>query len=86
MTTIGHVFFRLHLVIDPLMMQLSCSPMSPLHVNYMYHLQETNDKECSFKWVYKRNSEQKHPKLATTYNKNSWNKLLEPRLHKYQQV
>jgi hypothetical protein len=58
MTTMGHVFFRLHLVIDPLMMQLSCSPMSPLHVNYMYHLQETNDKECSFKWVYKRNSEQ----------------------------
>jgi hypothetical protein len=44
----GHVYFRLHLVIDPLMMQLSCSPMSPLHENYMYHLQETNDKRVQF--------------------------------------
>jgi len=44
----GHVYFRLHLVIDPLMMQLSCSPMSPLHENYMYHLQETSDKRVQF--------------------------------------
>jgi hypothetical protein len=80
----GHVFFLLHFVIDPLMMQLSCLPMSPPHVNYMYHLQETNDKE--FKWVYKRNSEQNIQNWQQLTIKNSCNKLLEPRLHKYQQV
>jgi hypothetical protein len=86
MTTMGHVFFPLHLVIDPLMMQLSCSPMSPLHVNYMYHLQETNGQECSFKWVYKRNSAQNIQNWQQLTKKYSCNKLLEPRLHKYQQV